>query len=39
MVIYPKAYKKYYVVTARRADRKERAIYHTEIQEGGEQVA
>ena len=39
VVLHPKTKDAYYVVTARIADRKERRIYQTEIQKGGEQAA
>ena len=39
VIVHPKGEERYYVVTARSADRKERAIYQTERERGGEEAA
>lgn len=39
IILHPKPETAFYVVTARTADRKERRIYQSETQEGGEQAA
>ncbi len=39
VVLHPRSVAIFYVVTARIADKKERMIYTTEIEKGGEQAA